>query len=122
MIDKKVLKRILAETFNDVITSTYGRGVSFRLFDSTEFVGYFVGYSLVEMCENHGSPKLTPRFLCFNTEGVRTSCDPHFDEIEDFYVYHETMNQLEYWEQQIDIKQTLDAISQLHAGQIPTNS
>ena len=118
----KVFKRILAETLNDVSASTYKTGINFKLCYSTQFVGYFIGYSLVEMCEHSGCPKVTPRFLCFDTEGVRTSCDPHFDSITDDIAYYNTMIQTEFWEQQIDIKQTLDAITELRTKQIQAGS
>lgn len=114
----QLIKRILEKTLDDVLSSEYKTGINFRLYDSTDFVGYFIGYSLVEMCEHSGCPKLTPRFLCFDTEGRRTQCDPYFDNIKDFNDYHNSMRELQFWQQQIDIKQTLDAITELCTQQI----
>lgn len=122
MENTKILKRILRDTMDDVLLSTYQTGINFRLYDSTEMVGYFMGYHLVEMCEHSGCPKLTPRFLCFDTEGHRSSCDPQFANIKDEIEYHQTMRLLQSWEQQIDIKTNIDAITELRLKQIQTPS
>lgn len=119
---RKVLKRVFEQTLDDVLASAYKTAINFRLYDSTEYVGYFMGFHLVEMCEHSGCPKLTPRFLCFDTDGKRTQCDPQFENISDDIAYYKTMRQLGEWEQQTDITQELNAITQLHAKQIQTRS
>lgn len=122
MLNNNVLTKILAETFDDATASACNTGLHFRLYDSTAFVGYFASFKIVEICDNTGGPKVTPRFLCFNTEGVRTSCDPHFEDIEERNAYMSTMRELMYFNQQIDIKNKLDAITGLHPNEISANS
>lgn len=111
MLKNTLLKKILTETWKDVLESSYGTGLHFRLYDSTAFVGYFVGYQIVEMCSHSGCPKVTSRFLCFDTEGYRTNCDPHFDDIAEKHAYHDTMQEVYYWKNQINIKQNIDELN-----------
>jgi hypothetical protein len=78
-IDSRVKLKITIEAKADKVQCGR-RCFDFGLYFNRFTNGYFVRYTRVEMVEGSASPAY--RWICFDTEGVRTDCDPIIADLE----------------------------------------
>lgn len=89
----EVKAKIIAEAKKDRNECKHNSCFDFRLFTNTDTEGYFVRYT--KSAFNGRNLTEDYRWLCFDTKGNRTNCDPIFDSVSDENKFYKAMREQE---------------------------
>ena len=95
VMNKNVFEKIRQETINDV-QQMCERCFDFNMYQQGN--DYFVRYTRVSVCKERGCPKQQYRWICFNSTGERTNCDPIFNSIKESNQFYANMTLLKEFE------------------------
>jgi hypothetical protein len=101
-VAEEIKKRSIKEIKKDVMDCSSLSCYNFSVFTNKRVPGYYVRYSKIDT--GGDSPRAKLRWICLNTEGVRTDCDPIFKSVPDENKFYADMVEIAHFEKLKDLK------------------